>query len=345
MNNMIFAGVDDGYACIKIAFKESKEAPIKTDIFPSWVQPGIKDKDTNGALNDTVYETEGKDATVMNVRGMETRFADYQYSDYNRVLVHHALYEAEAAGKGVVLMTGLPPGDYYKAGTGKNDKLIEMKRRSMLLGVRRKNESIRPLNIISSEVAPEALSAVIDWSTTDDLEKAVNLQGKLIAVIDVGGKTTDIVSVNCKGKQMSINPLQTVSMKIGLLKAQDAVLDLLAQHEDADRDHVQNLESMFQTKTVKISGTIIDASQYIDEAVASVSEELQRAVSTIIGKATEFDHVLLVGGGAEVFRSSFKYRNLQVPIDPQFSNARGMLKLAFISAERRGTLAMAAEAV
>lgn len=334
MNKMIFAGVDDGYACIKVAVKEDRESPIKTRMFGSQIKK-LTVHTGEGKPPDNVYESEGQTYTVLEEGGDDTRFPDYQTSDFNRVLVHHGLYMAGAEGQDVYLTTGLPPGMFFRRG-GKNDKLIAEKSLSMSKPVRVSNGSKRLIKVAHSSVSPEAVAAVIDWSTNDDLTQKEDFRGKLMAVVDIGGNTTDVVVVDCRGGQLAINPEKTVSEKIGLLRAKDEILDLLVQHEVArDPGDVRALDTMFQTRMVKLGGKFIDIGNFIDEAVERVGEGIVRAVGTKLGSGAEFDQIFLVGGGAEVFRRNFRFENLVVPHEPQFANARGMLKLSFLSAERK----------
>ena len=50
-------------------------------------------------------------------------------------------------------------------------------------------------------------------------------------------------------------------------------------------------------------------------------------VEEMVGDAADLDFILFVGGGSAVLQDVIsEYKHARVPKDPQFANARGMLK-------------------
>ena len=90
-------GLDDGYANVKLAWKDA-DGTIRTRSIPSRAKAGslgvgsLFDDGPGAAMG---YETEGERWTVApGIEGESTRFPDYNLSSLARVLAHHALVSA-----------------------------------------------------------------------------------------------------------------------------------------------------------------------------------------------------------------------------------------------------------
>jgi len=88
------------------------------------------------------------------------------------------------------------------------------------------------------------------------------------------------------------------------------------------------LEAMARTRKVRLRGQDHDVGDIIDRAVEEVGPQLLRAVERQIRDAAEMEQVVVVGGGASLMYPLIKdkYPHAVVADDPEFANARGMMK-------------------
>lgn len=323
---MISVGIDDGYAVIKMAwFPERDSNTLLTHSFPSQVGMGELLTSMTGGTPERAYSTNGQTYTVLPPRDpIDTRFDEYPLSDMNRVLVAHALLVAGLGGKQISLCTGLPPGSYFDSGTGLNDRLLKRKEASLMLPVTA--ISGEPMPIIGKQiVSAEAVSAAIDYMV-DDAGDLVNRIEGMMAVVDIGGRTTDIVTIFGDG-DLHIDRGATGSMSVGVLQALDLLKGRIADEMDLPSSELPSTLDVLKTGYINVFGKAHDMRHHCQPVIAQVGEEILRFVQTKIGRGSRYNKILFVGGGAEVFRTVLeKFPSGVIPENPAFANARGMAK-------------------
>jgi plasmid segregation protein ParM len=319
--DLILVGVDDGYAMTKIALPDGRMLKI-----PSRARAGVHGS-VFGAPSqglDGGYETEGQTYSFMDAQdGEGTRFDGYQFSPLNRVIVHHALRVAGLGGKAVKIATGLPVGEYFSGPSRTpNLNLIDRKIKNMKVPV--KTLSGEPCSEIGANfVFAEGVAAWIDYALNDKGDVIANI-GALAAVVDIGGRTTDCVTVLPGFK---VDDRRSGTANIGVLDLYEAVARHACAKFNVPSVPMSEIENSIKTGFITLWGKPHDVKEIVAGSKKTLCEEIQREVSRRIGGAHEFEKVLFVGGGAVVFDGlQDSYPNAVMPKNPEFANARGLLK-------------------
>lgn len=319
----IHVSVDDGFRQIK-----GLDSTGKVIAFASIARSGFTlssmGKDDAGMGG---YETNGRQYTVdQDIDGEDTRFDDYAISDINRVLVHHLLHKADLGGKKVFLATGLPFQVYFNDDNTINQDLIENKRTNLKTEVRSLNGEDSPV-IVEQIVFAQGLAACIDFVTDDngnyrkDFDRSVP-----IAVVDIGGGTTDVVTLLGGEK---VDHSMSGTGQIGIGDVYDHIAAALKSEFKVGKIRLVTIENAVRTGKIRFRGQEHDISKFIQAAVDEVAPQIIREVKRHIGDAAEMGQVLLVGGGALLMEKALRdvYPHTVVPANPEFANARGGLKL------------------
>lgn len=320
---MNYAGVDDGYSAIKAAWLDPMTGSVRTLRFPSRAK-NTEAVDLSGKVSPDMYETENHRMWVTSHSDASvTRFNDYPFSPLNRILIHHALRKANLGGSEVVLATALPAGEYFT-----HEKSRGRKRASLEVPVQGLDGE--PTAVISRHVvAAQGLAGLFDWML-DENGRTVNNVEERAAIVDIGGRTTDVVGLATDSDNRPVVDLEiTGSINRGVMDIEDYVRRMLVDRFDLDADELSDVTKLIDRRTFKHNGIDQDISDIVDNGIKQVGEEVLRFAQSKIGKGRRFDPVLFIGGGAEVFKPVVeKYPNAIILPDPAFANSRGLLKAA-----------------
>jgi plasmid segregation protein ParM len=320
---IISVGIDDGHAETKLALPDGRMIKI-----PSKVRSGAHGVTAFGRQEenqlDGGYETDGQRFTISDfIDGEGTRFDDYPFSSINRVLIHHGLRMAGLGGHAVKIATGLPVQRYFQ-GSSPNMETITRKNASIAVPV--KTLSGEPLaEIKSTFVVPEGVAAWVDYSLSSTGEVVSNV-GRPAAIVDIGGRTTDCVTVLPGWR---VDHARSGTENLGVLDLHEALRTLLCAKFNLNNSEVSSytVEEAVRTGHIKLWGKQVDVNDSLDQARNQIGEQILREVQRRIGRGMDLDKVLFVGGGASIFHNLKKaYPNADSPEHPQFANARGMLK-------------------
>ncbi|MCP3882205.1 MAG: ParM/StbA family protein, partial [Sulfitobacter sp.] len=190
----ISIGLDDGYAYTKLALPDGRLLVI-----PSRARVGRANVTWLNEAQHKIaeYETEDTLYAAGEVDGEPTYFDGYPFSGLNRVIVQHALQQAKLDGHSVHAVSGLPVSAFYLKDGSQRMETVEKKRASL-------KQSVSPIDgrlsasIAFHDVIPEALAAWYDHVITDHGGQVTLVEERLsapIAVVDIGGRTTDYVVV------------------------------------------------------------------------------------------------------------------------------------------------------
>ncbi|MCP4199543.1 MAG: ParM/StbA family protein, partial [Proteobacteria bacterium] len=196
--NPIPVGIDDGYAYTKIALPDGRVHAI-----PSRARIGQSGVTWIHQAQQRVfeYETEGSIYSVGDVDGAPTQFEGYPVSGLNRVIVQHALQDIGLSGRTVHVVSGLPVSAFYQKNGEQRSESIKKKQDSL-------KQSVHPLadmlsaGISFHEVIPEALAAWYDYVIVEEGDGTTLDADRLsvpVAIVDIGGRTTDYVMVKDQG--------------------------------------------------------------------------------------------------------------------------------------------------
>lgn len=210
---VVQVGLDDGYAYTKVALPDGRLVSI-----PSRARMGqagvtwIREEDQRIFE----YETEGTVYSVGAVDGESTQFDEYPSSGLNRIIVQHAFYQAGLSGRSIHLVSGLPVAAFYRNDGQRRQQAIDKKRDSLKLTVEPLTIKGRPqkqrlkAGIAFHEVIPEALAAWYDHvivTLNDGVTLDADRLNAPVAIVDIGGRTTDYVVVQNQGIVHGFSPV------------------------------------------------------------------------------------------------------------------------------------------
>ena len=328
-NGIRYAGADDGHFGIKVVTDDGLQIYV-----PSRVANGAQVISIGDGDDGNMYDAgDGQSYTVSEeLPPIDTRFGDYGLSDINRVLVNHALIKAGLGGHQVRIVTGLPVSDYY-VGNAQNADYIERKRKSLSdHHVTNRNPAIKCATIVGHSVVAEAIAAFFDLLIQMDgsfnpVIKDMIAQGP-IGIVDIGGKTTDSAVIINGGK--GVDASRSGTAKLGALSLNDSVDARIKHQFSLDSLTPSRIEQAVMTGKLRIFKEERDVSGLVNEEKHTLASQIINEIKRKFRDAADLEGVFFVGGGALLLRDQLAdlYPHAQVVDDPQFANARGMLKIA-----------------
>jgi plasmid segregation protein ParM len=321
-----YAGVDDGHYGIKVWLDTGEKFFVESRITSG--SDVINISDSTG--NNWYQSEDGKEYVVGGTMpAVDTRFAGYAVSDINRVLVNHALMLAGLGDAEVSIMTGLPVSDYYIANQ-MNADLIGRKRKSLLEHrVMNRNSDIAMPKIVGHNVISEAIAAYFDLvidDNGDERQEIVELVERgPIGLIDIGGKTTDFAVV--VGGQ-SIDPARSGTDNFGGLSLNKAVEARLKEAFSVRALSPRQIDEAVRDGKLRIFGQERDCAEIVAIEKRILAQHIKDAAARKMGDGADLEAIFFVGGGSLLLREELKdlYPHARFVDDPQFANARGMLK-------------------
>lgn len=317
---------DNGYADHKLCWWAGK--PGKSELmemtFASRAAMGSQAMNVEGDLTG-VYEVNGRKWTVgRNVHDPEnTRVPGYATSDLNCVLVAHALFHAGFGGKDVKVATGLPYDDFYDE-DGKRVAFIDKVKKSIGQDVTAFGSG-ETANVIENRVYPESTAAWVDFSVDSETGETIAENEEGVAVVDIGGNTTDVTYLN--GGNNQINKARSGTREIGVLHIRDKLRSLIKKEYSLDEISDSQLDKGLRKNEIVLFSELKDVEHLVNKAINDVGQKVLNFVKEKVGDGAQLDYIIFVGGGAELLRSVIsEYPHAKIPDRPQFSNARGMLK-------------------
>lgn len=318
-------GMDDGHSEIKIVlpngqrFRSASQATSgKVNII------SINDSEIPDVMG---YSTPEGSYIAGNIQHPDpTNFNEYPVSVLNRVIVTHALCQAGLHQSGnLKVCTGLPLKQFYIKGKP-NKKLILNKMENLLLG------DVTPeiefdFKIIDHRVFSEGVSAWVDYIVQrDEKGKLIidsNMLKKRIAIVDIGGRTTDVAVVS----DWKLDSDRSNTFNVGMLSIRSKIFDEIYNDHEIELTEEQ-LKSILTTKRFRLYGRDMDATVYIEEAEKQVVNTIKTQVLRLLGKASDIDEVLFVGGTScylEPYIAGW-FPHQRIVKDAAFANARGFQK-------------------
>jgi plasmid segregation protein ParM len=322
----ILVAIDDGHSMTKLVTENNRELKIRT-IARQGTMGATEIGTGSGSIRS--YEADGQQYTIgLDFAGESTRTNDFQYSPMNRAIVHHALVMAGLGGQSVHLVTGLPFTSYFLGNT-ENQALISKKELNLSRAVRSLTKQ-QLARVVSNEVCAEGLAAYFEWAIDDAGRVPYEKLGKTVAVVDIGGRTTDIVVV----AGSAIDHARSSTENIGSLNFLDELRVPLAKVVGVElRDLTASvIEDAALRGTIQLKGRSFDVFAEVAQVRAIFEDRIARFTRQQLQQGVGIDKVLLVGGGAVLFpgvaRALGEPGWVHVPPKPEFANARGMLKRA-----------------
>jgi len=322
-------GLDDGYAYTKVALPDGRLVAV-----PSRARMGSAGVTWIREEEQKIfeYETEGSVYSVGAVDGEPTQFNEYPGSALNRVIVQHALHQAGLSGRSVHVVTGLPVSAFYRNDGQQRRKVIEAKRDGLKLTVEPvvshpSAQRTLKTSIAYHEVIPEALAAWYDFvivTADDGVTLDADRVNAPIAIVDIGGRTTDYVVVRDQG----IVHESSGSLNRGMLNVKVRVANGIQEQFDVDELGEQSIARAVETHRLRLHGKDHDVSDLVKLAKRELVERLYTETRRKLGLGVELDRVLFVGGGSAALSDDIAnwFPNQTIADHAAFANARGMLK-------------------
>lgn len=332
-SEVVFVGGDDGHnnTCIVTSSGQEFHIPSRATIGASkkFSISGQKSRTFTYQSGDDIFTLGDVDKTA------PTNFNEYPVSTMNRAIVNHALHLAGLGGKNVVLTTGLPVRHYYKY-SSTNDELIKQKKRNLLSSYEGGNivslDGLELPKIIKHHVVAEGIAAWIDFVTkiTPDgsLKHDMELIKERIAIIDIGGRTTDVAVI----KDWDIDPERSATIDAGMLSVHEVIRGMVKEEFDADVDDEQIYKAV-ETNNIKVFGKQENITKIVSKAKSEVLGQIYNEVKRRVGTGGDLSHVLFVGGGSEVFADKiggWYVKNGIISPKPLYANALGMAKCSML---------------
>jgi PRTRC genetic system protein D len=220
----------------------------------------------------------------------------------------------------LLVVTGLPVAFY-------NDKAAL---RDRLLGVHKVTPEGchgQTFKVNDCRVIPQPFGALLA-AALDDRGRITDqdLATGSVGVIDVGGKTTNLLSV----KRLAEIGRETESVSVGAWDAVRAVRGFLADRcpNLELRDH-QVIEAII-ARQVRYYGQRVDLKPAVDAALEPMANHVIAQASQLWNGGAGLDAILIAGGGALLLGPYLKtyFRHARVVSEPVFANAEGYWKLA-----------------
>ena len=316
-------GVDLGYSSTKVVSGNRRFS------FPSVVGTPDRARFSLGDENGEIVLTLPNDGTWLVGQGAieQSRFlkrredrAWIESDEYYRLFLASLTELTTATLADLVVVTGLPVAFY-------SDKAVL---RDRFLGEHRATREGRRAQVFrvsECRVIPQPFGTL--------LSVALDNQGRIadqelatgaVGVVDVGGKTTNLLSVN----RLAEIGRETASVNVGAWDVVRAVRDYLTDHcpNLELRDH-QVIDAIIARGT-KYYGDPVDLEPVVDAALEPMADQVIAQATQLWNGGASLDAVLVAGGGALLLGPYLKrhFRHARVVSDPVFANATGFWKFA-----------------
>jgi plasmid segregation protein ParM len=325
-NSLGFFGIDDGHSSIKGVNGNEFNMPSKVS------SGAIKGLNVVTGENDNcIYAINNQSYTISpNVENtLDTRFEDYPTSNINIVLVYHALKEMKAEGN-IAICTGLPFNRYYKEAIV-NKILIDSKIQAFQSEVNTNNDGFN-FNIKEHLVCSEGVASYFDLMLnkdgTEDLEFKDYLGEESAIIVDIGGRTTDIVTL----KSDNIVFDYSTTIDTGCLSVEDILYKKVS-----NRLGTYDIPKTIISKIInnggiyKASKVVHDFSKELEDSKKQLAETIVNKLKQMISNTLEIGLIAFVGGGSLLLKKEleelYPAEYVKFVANPMFSNARGMKKL------------------
>lgn len=336
-NTPLIVAVDDGYAQIKL-YGQAQDGTVIRDVNRSSVRSGrngIGSVSGEGYVG--LYETEVGAFTVSeDIEAENTQFDGYHTSPMNRALVTHGLVTAGEGvfqGQTIKLVTGLPVSDFFRNGF-KDDEKIALKTQNLMKPVTLLSGGVNPV-IAEVVVGCQAIAAWFDYAFDDNLQiRNDDVRGE-IAIVDIGGRTTDIATV-IGGKSVDHN--RTGTANIGVLDVYRDVNRGISNKFKLRTDlPIKVIDQAVRTGQIRLWNKIEDVKEIVQGVIAEYQDKIAREVERKINSGATMNAVVFVGGGSALFSNiKDEFPNGEMVADPEFANARGLFKFAKRKAAAQG---------
>jgi plasmid segregation protein ParM len=242
-------------------------------------------------------------------------------SDEWHALALAAFTEITKASVELRIVTGLPVA-FYDDRNAVRDRLLGKHK------TQREGRPAQTFHVTDCRVIPQPFGALLA-AALDDRGRITDekLATGAIGVIDIGGKTTNLLSVN----RLSEIGRETASINTGAWDMIRALRDWLAINYpglEELRPH-QIVDAVVARKT-KYFGDTVDLTSVIDDTLEPLSAQVIADASQLWNGGATLDAILISGGGALLLGPYIQdhFKHARVVDDPVFANAMGFWRFS-----------------
>jgi hypothetical protein len=219
------------------------------------------------------------------------------------------------------IVTGLPVSFYA-------DKMTV---RDRLLGdhrAQREGRHTQTFRVTDCRVIPQPFGSLLAV-TLDDRGRIVDntLATGTVGVVDVGGKTTNLLSVD----RLSEIGKETASVNVGAWDAVRAVTSWLADSYPGLEDlRPHQIVDAVIARQVKYYGEPVDLTAVVEDTLEPMAEQVLAEATRLWNGGATIDAILVSGGGALLLGPyvTRHFRHARVLSEPVFANALGFWRFA-----------------
>ena len=287
--------------------------------------------DILNSLNNT-YRIGNLDYTVdekNDGEGVDDR-KEYHFSAIQCVLMQHLLQNLQLKNSdNLHIISGMPISLFYATNNKRSDEMIGRKEENLKKTAVTPLYNAEPIMLNNLSVLAEGVGAYLDFILDDKGEFVSGSEEEVVAVIDIGDGTTDIVTIR---DVTVVDFNRTASQNIGVSDVKNEVRRIL-ERDYGIRDETDfRINKMLYDRTYRVNGQDFSQEQIISiltESISNVLARLTAFVKKTLSRSGDIDRILVVGGGATIFGPEIRALFPQaVNIDePQLANARGFAKL------------------
>ncbi len=314
-------GLDLGYSAVKVVAGPRRKTFPSVVGTPEVARFSLGDPEESIVLTVPAHVVVGRGAMTQSrfVNRREDR-AWIESAEYYHLFLAALTEITSATAADLVVVTGLPVAFY-----GDRDDL-----RKRLVGIHkvtREGRHSQTLTVTECRVIPQPFGALLTAALDDRGRVAEqDLATGSVGVIDIGGKTTNLLSV----KRLAEIGRQTESVSVGAWDIVRAVRGYLADRcpNLELRDH-QVIEAIL-ARQVRYYGQPVDLSPVVQDAVQPMASQVIAQATQLWNGGAALDAILVAGGGALLLGPFIKsyFRHARIVADPVFANAEGYWKLA-----------------
>jgi plasmid segregation protein ParM len=308
-------GVDVGFGFTKAVSESGKKIIFPSAVSKTYITDiGLKPtSDYFVTYMNQIYAV-GKAATQCLIT--ETSFSEERFAtEFSKILVLTALVAIES-DREVELGLGLPLMLYSKL-KDRVKNYFEFAEEIIV----DKNSIAHSYHIARCEVFPQGVGALFSISSP--------VEDGIYCILDVGFRTTDVIVVEIKNK--NINPLLDMCFTVdkGMSLAVER-LGLMIERKYGVSYDTSLLFDIHERSHISVRGRKIDIEPHKKEVFGAIADDIVQSISRRLQRGFDtFDGVLVAGGGAFIVASVLQkeFDNVQVLDDAQFANAKGYLML------------------
>jgi PRTRC genetic system protein D len=314
-------GLDLGYSAVKLV------ADARRKTFPSVVGTPEVGRFSLGGQDQHILLTTPEHVLVGEGATTQSRFVNrredrgwIESTEYYHLFLAALTELTTATVVDLMLVTGLPVA-FYGDKANLRDRLMGTHK------VTREGRHAQTFKVGDCRVIPQPFGALLAVALDDRGRIADHrLATGAVGVIDIGGKTTNILSV----KRLAEIGRETESVSVGAWDVVRAVRAFLADRcpNLELRDH--QIVDAIVARQVHYYGQPVDLQPVVDAALQPMAQQIIAQATQLWNGGATLDAVLVAGGGALLLGPFLKahFRHARIVAEPVFANAQGYWKLA-----------------